>query len=480
VAWNACTGLGARAIGLVGTLVLARFIAPDEYGEVSIAAVCVVTARQLSSLELGQYLIVKGQDEADAAFHATVFHLGLGILALLLVYGLRDQLGPWLGAPAMGRFVPGFVLATLFERIAQTPEKLLARDLRFRVIAVTRGLGEIVYTGLALATAMHLGGMAIVVGNIGRALLAMAVFVVAADREWMRPVRLSWARSSAMFRYSLPLALANMTDFASTRWDNLLISRFHGAGVAGSYNLAYNLAQTSTGSLADQILDVLFPSFAKIEPAQRGTALVRAMACMALLLMPLAFGLAAVAHTLVAAVFPPRWSALAPMLAVLSVQAAAAPLAWTLQTFYRAHSRTSFVMATSVFRLVMLLATLLVIGPLGPLWACAAVDLTIVTHLAVLWFGLRRDYRDIQSDVVRGASQALLACVPMVAVVLGVQAFERETGNMPVYGALCLEVLAGAVAYIIGAILFARPTAVHVMRLAQRLAGRTHGATDAP
>jgi PST family polysaccharide transporter len=477
VAWNVVTGVGARVIGLVGTLLLARFIVPDEYGEVSIAAVCVTTVRQFSNLEFGQYLIVKGHDERDAAFHATVYHLGLGFVALAAVYLFRDQLGPWLGAPAMGRFIPGFILATALERVAQTPEKLLARDLRFRVIAVTRGVGEVTYTALALSFAPSIGGMAIVLGNIGRAALAMIVFVAAADREWLRPVRLSWSKSLKMLRYSLPLAFANMTDFASGRWDNLLISRFHGAGVAGTYNLAYNLAQTSTGSLADQILDVLFPSFARVEPRHRGQALVRAISIMALLILPLAFGLAAVAGTLVAAIFPPRWSQLAPMLVVLSVQAAAGPLAWTLQTFYRAHDRTAFVMGTSVFKLVVLLGALAAIGPFGPLWACVAVDVTMLSHLIVLWSGLRRDYPGVGWRAARGSGQALLACVPMVVCVLGVRALERLWGPVSAPWALCFELPAGAAGYFVGAFLFARTTSADVVGLVQRLI-RSKGSRD--
>jgi len=57
VVWNAATGVGARIIGLVCTLVLARFICPDEYRQVSTAAICVLTASRCSNLEFGQYLI---------------------------------------------------------------------------------------------------------------------------------------------------------------------------------------------------------------------------------------------------------------------------------------------------------------------------------------------------------------------------------------------------------------------------------------
>jgi PST family polysaccharide transporter len=381
----------------------------------------------------------------------------------------RDLLGPWLGAPTMGRFMGGFVLASAMESIAIVPEKTLARDLRFRQIALTRGIGELLFTVLALSFVSSLGGFALVLGAVGRSALIMTVFLAASDRQWLRPVRMSWPTSLAMFRYSSPLALANMTDFATMRWDNLLIGKFHGAGVMGAYNLSYNLSQTSTLSIAENIADVLFPSFARLEPRHRGQALVRAVSAMALVVFPLAFGLAAVAANVVGAFFPPQWALIAPMLTVLSVHSAAQPPSWTFRAFYKAQDRTTFVMIAGIVRLTVLLTGIVAIGRFGPLWACVAVDIAFVTHFVLMWSGLRRNHAGLMWPTARGVIQALLACVPMVASVLVVQGIERHLFPLPPVWALCLEIPAGVVGYVIGAALFARETSMDLLGLLMRL-----------
>ena len=48
--WTIGTGVGSRVIGLVGTVVVTRFIAPADYGEVTVAAVFVMTANQISTI----------------------------------------------------------------------------------------------------------------------------------------------------------------------------------------------------------------------------------------------------------------------------------------------------------------------------------------------------------------------------------------------------------------------------------------------
>jgi O-antigen/teichoic acid export membrane protein len=272
-----------------------------------------------------------------------------------------------------------------------------------------------------------------------------------------------------MLKYSSPLAFANMTDFATTRWDNLLIGKFHGTGVMGSYNLAYNLSQTSTLTVADHIADVLFPSFSLVDPKQRGQALVRAVSAMVFVVFPLAFGLAAVAPNAVAALLPAKWALIAPMLTVLSVHCASQPGSWAFAAFYKTQGRTTFVMTAGIIRLLVLLGGIVAVGRFGPLWACAAVDFGFVTHLVFMWSGLRRDHAAFMWPVARGVLQALLACVPMVACVLLVRTVEGFYQPVSPVLALCLEIPAGALGYVGGAVVFARSTCSELFGLLVRL-----------
>ena len=70
--WTITAGMGSRAIGLVGTLVLTHFIAPADYGEVAVAAVLVLTANQLSTVGLGQFIVSRPDAGRGAAFPVPV------------------------------------------------------------------------------------------------------------------------------------------------------------------------------------------------------------------------------------------------------------------------------------------------------------------------------------------------------------------------------------------------------------------------
>src|SRR5882724_10975025 len=144
--WTISSGVGSRGVGLVGTLVLTRFVAPGDYGQVMVAAVLGMTANQLSTIGWGQYLVARPDAPRSTAFHVTAFHVGLGALALGVLLLCGGRLGPLLDAPGMTRYLPGLALSVLLDRIAFVPERLLVRDLRFGRISATRSAGDLTHT----------------------------------------------------------------------------------------------------------------------------------------------------------------------------------------------------------------------------------------------------------------------------------------------------------------------------------------------
>jgi PST family polysaccharide transporter len=309
-AWNLTTSAVVRGLGLVGTLVLTRFVLPQDYGEVAVAVLCAATAVRLLNLQVGNYVIAHRSPPPEA-FQATILNAGTASLGVGVVLLAQEPLGRILGAPGMTRYLPWLAAATLIAQLSQVQTALLMRSMHFRAIAIIRSVGELVFTAVSVTLAPFLGAFALVVGNVSRAGLVTTAMMLRADRTaWLRPVRPRLETGRRFLAFGLPLSLGSLVD--TTAWDKLLISRLFGPGVVGHYNLAYNLAQTPGTQVAEPILDVVLPSFSRIEPGRRPTALVRTLAIVAFLATPLALGLGAVAPTLVAVVLSQAWQDSSP------------------------------------------------------------------------------------------------------------------------------------------------------------------------
>jgi PST family polysaccharide transporter len=449
--------MGSLAIGLVGTLVITRFIAPAEYGEVAVAAVLGMTANQFSTIGWGQYLVSRPDAPRSIAFHVTVFHLVLGLLALVLLLLAGRQLGPWLDAPGMARYLPGLALGIACDRVAFVPERLLVRELRFGRLSAARTAGDLTHTAVSIGSAaLGLGGWAIVLGNIARSLVRLCIYVSSVEPgAWLTRCPINWRETRELLAFGVPMSLGALCEFATRRWDNLLVSRFFGPGPTGMYNLAYNLADVPAIQVGEQIGDVLLPSFARMEPARRPEAFVRSLALLGLVVFPLAVGLGVVAPTLVATLFDERWRELGSMLVLLSALSVARPVGWTVASYLQARQVPRSIFWLEGLKLSLLVGFIVTVGRQSPLWTCAAVGFAFGGHaLASLAVVRRLDGISLRRSV-GGLLPALAACVLMSAAVLAVRAGLAHAPPLRPAVRLVVEVTVGAVAYAVAALVLA-------------------------
>jgi PST family polysaccharide transporter len=467
--WSIATSIGSRALGLVGTLAITHFLFPDVIGEVSDAFVIVTTVSQLSTWGFGQYLIAKPETGPDVAWHVTLFHVSLGIVALAAVLWFGGSFASWLHAPNLPRYVPGLVFSVFLDRICSIPERLIARRMRFRTLGLARTAGEIAYSVVTLALAIAgFGGMSIVWGNVARSGIRTTLMVKSVSwREWLLPHPLSRTTTRALLRFGLPFAVSSNAAFASRRWDNLVVSALFGPGILGSYNMAYNLADIPAVQVGEQIGDVLLPSFAQLNPEQRRDALVRATGLLGLVVFPLAVGLGAVAHTAIRALLPRAWDDVAPMLVVLSALSVTRPVGWTVASFLVARERTRALMFLGIFQVIVLLGSIVTLGKLGgPLWGCAGVGVAFGLYALACVFTVRAD--GVSSRALLGRCvRPLLACIPMVFVILAVRAGLHAVAS-PAILSLGVEIVAGAAGYVAGALLLAREQSAEFIRLIRK------------
>jgi PST family polysaccharide transporter len=458
--WTISAGIGSRAVGLVGTLIVVRFINPSDYGEVTVAAVVMMTANQVSTVGFGQFLIAKPEAPRSVAFHATALHVGFGVIAGAVVLAFAGRFAPALDAPDMMRFMPGLVVSGLLDRVAYVPERILVRDLRFRAVSLSRTGGDLAYSVVCVwLAAAGAGGTAIVMGNVARSLIRSGGFILSARwRDWLEPCRLSLRATRELFAFGLPMSVGALCAFASRRWDNLLVSRFFGAGPTGMYNLAYNLADVPAIQVGEQIGDTLLPSFARMDAARRPAALLRSLELLALVVFPLAVGLGVVAPTLVAAVFDVRWRPLAPMLVLLSALSITRPVGWTVESYLQARRLPRLILELEAFKLFALILFVVTLGRRSPLWTCGAVGLAFGAHaLASLWLIRKVDGIPLRRSVGT-LVPSLSACVPMVVAVLAARHGLAVSGigaEKPVLR-LFAEVGVGATGYVLAAFALAR------------------------
>jgi lipopolysaccharide exporter len=348
--------LGAdQGLAIVRFLVLARLLAPEDFGLVAIATVAVDLLLALTNVGLQPALIQLPRPEGrhyDAAW--TVGSLrGLAIsAALFLGAGLIASL---YGEPRATSLLQLIALRPLLSGLASPRMADLERAFNFRALALLITAATIVHTVLAIALAPTLGVSAIVVGMLaGTALFTLLSYVAAPYRPRFRLDRRATEPILRFGRWVLATSIVGIVGEAALR---AVISRQFGAAELGVYYLAARLAALPSGVVTEIVGSIAFPLHARLRPSPEkgavafGATLLSFMA----LLLPVYLALVALAPALTRDVLGARWEGTAPLIAVLAGAAVLRLVTDAVGPLLRGRGRPELVTVLHVVRTVILL-----------------------------------------------------------------------------------------------------------------------------
>jgi PST family polysaccharide transporter len=379
IAWQGASFIAGRGLTFVATLVLARLLAPEDFGVVAFALVFVTFAESAVDLGLAQALVYFPRDRrrCDEA------------LTLCLLTALALVATGLAAAPLVARFFHEPDVTSMFRVMSlsllpvaarQVPDALLRREFRFRRRAVSeasRALAQgAVSIGLAVA---GLGAWAIVWGYLaGNLTWCVSTWALAGYRPGAHVWRLSRAVSGPLLRYGAPAAGQALVAGLIFNVDYIIVGRELGAESLGAYTLAFRLPQIAVISVFFIISTVAFPVFsrARDDPERLRTGYLTSLRFESAYGVGAGLALAISAPMLVHVLFGPGWDASIGPLQALGVYATFRALGFGAVDVYKAVGRPGLAVKVSLARLVVLIPTLIVatrFGIDGVAWAQAGL-----------------------------------------------------------------------------------------------------------
>ena len=322
VAWKLGSLAATQILRLVTIVLIARVLAPEEFGVAAIALSTWTVATVVTDLALGAALVQKAEiDESD---RSTVFWASTGAGCVLALAGIACSglVAKVFDEPDVKQLFAALALAVLFNSLASTPVALLTRAMDFRTLELV---------SLAAAVAGAAAGISLAYAGAGAwALVATALVGSAVS------CALIWSRSG--WRPGLQFSRARLRrhiGFAATFWgtravaglqrngDRLLVGRFLGAAELGAYAVPAGIVSVPASRLVDPIRSVLFPAFSRLQQslAELADAWSRVTRLVCALLAPVLVALALAADDVVELVLGSSWSEATPVLRIIALAA---------------------------------------------------------------------------------------------------------------------------------------------------------------
>lgn len=313
VLWGTALAFATKFGTILLSLVLARLIAPDVYGQYGAVSTIILFAMSFSMQRFTENIFHKTPTSEDYHRHlafGVILHGFLFLVVNLIAFGM--YLDPTLSKVSV------YLHAGSISIILNVPRILYSTHLRVTLQwKLTRTLSLVsfgLYAGIAMLLAWRgLGVWALLAQNIVIPIPYVIAFAFA-DRG-LKGLNFDWRAYLDALRFGLLRSSAAAVGTAFGAIESLTFSLTLDFASLGIFIRARGLSQLATGWLSDQLGAALYPSLAAL--ASRGAAARRTAGILLRVNFwtsgAVAVAVAAAPHAAVAVLYGERWVDVAPL-----------------------------------------------------------------------------------------------------------------------------------------------------------------------
>lgn len=262
--WNFTEQLSKRGIGIVVTLLLARFLIPEDYGLVAMISVFLAIANSLMDFGFNQALIRK--KDATKADFSTVFYinLALGGLSYLLLYASAPFIAAFYVEPRLTGLVRVISVVILINSFQVIQSATLSRNLNFKA-QLKATVPATIISGLCAVVLAYVGfGVWALIAQTIISSLLITILLWSMD-IWRPAFVFSQSSLSEMFGFGSKLFISGLLDTVFRNIYVVVIAKLFTATIAGHYFFASKIKELILNQLVNSIQTVTYPALATLQ-----------------------------------------------------------------------------------------------------------------------------------------------------------------------------------------------------------------------
>jgi len=381
IPWSLLAYASNKIITVATILVLARLLAPADFGLLALGVLVVGFAGLLNDLGLSSALVLRHDLDDRAQGTALTALVVLGIVLTAALAALSPAAAALFDEPRLTGVLAVLALSRLPSGLYYFYEAVLQRELEFRRRFTAQMCQTLANVIVALALAIAGAGVwSLVAAQVaGSAVHAGALVSLAPYR--VRPA-FHWAALRDIFSTGRGFVVQGGVAFLHENADYLAVGRILGAAQLGQYSMAYRLGELPYWAIADPIAQVTFPGFARMRA--RGEDVTRpflsVLRMVALAACPVGALLSATAEPFTAALLGEKWLPMVGALSVLGIWAAVRPIQATVGWLLNSVGQAGIMGLVALLALVPLVPGVMLAASWNGLTAVAWVmvaDLTL-------------------------------------------------------------------------------------------------------
>lgn len=385
--WMLAIQVVSKLAGLIQRIILARLIAPHDFGLMGIALLTIGGLEAISTPDLASALIRKRGDIHGYLNSLWTCQILRAIFVSTCLIAGAPFLAVFFESPSCVNVIR-FVALSMVLRAFLNPGSIhFQKDLEFRPRFMMASSASIAGAVASIICALILHNVwALVVGILFSAGVSCVSSYVL--HPYRPKLELSAAKVGEMFRFGGWVWAAGILVFCVTQGDDLVVSRILGVTMLGYYQMAYWVANIPATQISHILAQVSFPAYAELrhDDAALKHAYLGTLQGILIFSIPYGVMICMLAEPITSFIFGSRWEPMVPALKVLCVAGVLRAVSATMGPIFLAIGKPKMLTIGQIIRLVVLAGTVISFTKLWGLWG-ASLSVMLCGLASLLFYG---------------------------------------------------------------------------------------------
>lgn len=406
-----------QLFSLVRLIILARILAPHDFGLMGIALLTMAILGTFSQTGFQQALIQKKEDISsylDAAWTVLILR---GFILFSILYLIAPYAATFFNAPEAKPIIQVIGLSFLLQAFTNIGVIYFQKELEFNkefIYQFAGTLADFVVAVLAVLILRNVWALVfgLLAGNVAR-------FIVSYLIHPYRPhLSKDLGKAKELFGFGKWILGSSMLVFLITQGDDIFVGKLLGVTALGFYQLAYRISNMPATEYSHLIATVMFPAYSKLQDniSKLKEAYLKVLQLTAFLSIPIAGMIFIIAPDFTRILLGDKWMPMVPAMQVLAIYGMLRAIGATTGVVFMAAGRPEIRTKIQSAQLIMLA---ILIYPFTIRWGILGASIAVTTYALV--FNLVAVYKVlniVKSDYKKPAKLLILPLIGTLVMIL--------------------------------------------------------------
>jgi lipopolysaccharide exporter len=383
--WVFALRITNRGLGFIRTIILARLLAPQDFGVLGIAMLAIATLETFSQTGFHAALIQKKENVESYLDTAWIVSAIRGIVLFLILFFSAPVIAKFFNCPQATLIIKVIAVSTLLSGFRNIGILFFQKELEFNKQFLYELSATLVDLTVAVTLAFILRNVWALVWG-GLAANFVRLFMSYMLHSYRPRIRFEKEKFQELFGFGRWVLGSSILVFLITQGDDIFVGKMLGVTALGLYQMAYLISNLPATEITHVISQVTFPVYSKLQddlPKLR-EAYLKVLQLTAFISIPLAGGIFILAPEFTQIFLGNKWMPMVPAIQVLVLAGLIRSIAATTGPIFHGVGKPRIDTFWQVIRLIVLIA---LIFPFTVRWNILGASVAVLFSILVSSLG---------------------------------------------------------------------------------------------